>query len=173
MYRLLLEFTLCQFTLRSTCVTSLNRRLAMVGPVRHGLMTAVIALAFISLAHAEQAEQAAPGGLARAAREAAAGFAPITAQDVTRSKSDFATAVQQLERFLNGGGAAKVAGWKRYLAWNDLQALATQEAPPQDAQVGPIVAKLTDDKTGLDLKHFTRVRETLQSYADTAGAAAN
>lgn len=111
--------------------------------------------------------------LAAAARQAAEQFAPITPQQLETARANLAQAVNRLEAFLKSGAAFKATGWKRYLGWTDLAGIATAQEPASAELTQSLIARLTADQTGLDLKQFTEVRQALQNYQNVVAAAAH
>lgn len=139
----------------------------MVGRATLGMLSLGLA---ISVARGQQPNP--PPSLAAAARAAAGNFRPVPAQEVAQAKAEFATAVSNLDRFLRSGGAFKLAGWQKYLQWNDLVGLLQKDPPPPDVAAA-LVAKLRANIVGLQLPQFTNVRDTLDRYAAISAAAAD
>lgn len=137
----------------------------MVGRAHLGILSLALAL---STAIAQ--EPSPPPSLAAAARAAAGSFQPVSPQEVAAAKAEFAAAVSNLDRFLRGGGAYKLAGWQKYLQWNDLVGLLQKDPPPAEISAA-LVAKLRANIPGLQLPPFTAVRDALDRYATIAAAA--
>lgn len=130
-------------------------------------MATIYSFLLISFGGAASAQTPAPGSsdsLASAAREAMQGFQAVQPQEVAKSKARLADAISQLDRFLKSGAASKQTGWKRYLQWNDLVGLLQQDAPSADV-MATLIGKLRAEHTGLELKHFTNLRDGLVRYS--------
>lgn len=109
--------------------------------------------------------------LAAMAREAARNFKPVAPAELEQARGRLSGALARLDRFLARGGRAKVEGWKRYLEWEAL-VRATQSGSAADAQeLQRLAGKLRAAHQGLELSHFTDVRDALESYAAVAGTA--
>src|SRR4051794_11031623 len=111
--------------------------------------------------------------LSQMARDAARNFRPVTREDVARAKGQLAAALARLDAFLRTGAPYKLAGWQRYLQWNDLVALTQNDQPPSPDTVNALLAKLKANQGGLERSEFTQLREALANYAAVASAAAN
>lgn len=129
-------------------------------------------VALVSQAKAQ--DQLQPAGeisLAAVAKAAAADFYAPTSADLTPARANLAQATAQLDAFLRTGAPAKSVGWKKYLRWDELVALAQQEQPAADS-AAMLLTKLRANHTGLDMPPFARVREALEAYSAAAAPAA-
>lgn len=112
-----------------------------------------------------------PGALAASARQAQ--FKPITPQEAAEAKRALATAITELEGFLNRSGRANADRWKAYLGWNDLVAIVQSNEAPNAEVVDSLSRKLTSNVSGLEFGPFVRTRAALERYAGLATAAAD
>ena len=151
---------------------ALNRILAKYSSDTAGLERPRFQAVKIALTswHASLA-QPEPGALAAAARQAQ--FKPITPQDVAEAKRALATAVSELEGFLNRSGTANADRWKAYLGWNDLVGIVQSDEAPNAEVVDSLSSKLTSNVSGLEFGPFVRTRAALERYAGLAAAAAD
>jgi hypothetical protein len=92
----------------------------------------------------------------------------FTADEVQAARSQVRYASQMLASFLGEGERAY--GWRRYLRFDELQGelgIGDYPAPParSDSDVLPdIVARLSDNHAGLELKPFADLRSALSAY---------
>jgi hypothetical protein len=91
-------------------------------------------------------------------------------QDVSAAKTELASAVSNLDRFLQTGAPYKRAGWQKYLQWNDLVSLLAQDSPPPELP-SALLAKFRANVKGLEMQPFAKVASALERYAAAAGAA--
>ena len=133
-----------------------------------GILVLAGGLLATSTLFAQQAQS-----LSQMARDAARDFRPVTADDVARARSELATAIGQLDAFLQSGAPYKRAGWHRYLQWNDLVAMSQSNQPPSPDTVNALLTKLKANQGGLERSEFTRLRDALANYAAVTTAAAN
>ena len=140
---------------------------------RELIVCVVLILLASGPASSQQPAQTAPASLASAARQAASSYRPIPAQEVAQAKGELSQATSGLDAFLRTGAPAKAMGWKRYLQWNDLEAIGAANQPASQELIAKLIGKLTAEQTGLDLPVFTRLRRALADYGEIAAASAN
>jgi len=114
-----------------------------------------------SAASADQA--AAPANLPQAFRQAADQFDPIEEAEIEQAQKRLVAAVSRLNEYLQSGPHGD--DWKHYLRFDRLRQTARAKQPELDPLVQS-VQQLTKNYVGLELKPFTDVSDTLQSYID-------
>jgi hypothetical protein len=114
-----------------------------------------------------------PANLAAAAREAQKNFAPVSVQEAAKAKVELASAMRELEAWLNRSGAANAAAWKKYLGWSELENVVAQDEPPAASVTSKLLSKLTANQRGLEMQPFVRTRAALEGYVNLAVAAAD
>ncbi|HEX5445467.1 MAG TPA: hypothetical protein VFW87_16695, partial [Pirellulales bacterium] len=98
--------------------------------------------------------------LVDAVRGAAGSFQPITAADVSASKTALQAAVAKLDAVLKG---ANGAAWKQFLHLDELQAQLIAEKPNAEI-LAAIYEKFTADQVGLEMPVFANVADALLRY---------
>lgn len=114
-----------------------------------------------------QAELSAPKveDLPAAVRAAAAQFTPVDPQRAIKAKAKLAAAAATLDRWLALGGPKSSAGWKTFLAWDELQKLLAAGAEPDAKASETLFAKYRSNEAGLELARFIALREAVREYA--------
>ncbi|QDU93534.1 hypothetical protein [Lignipirellula cremea] len=120
-------------------------------------------------AEVASAEPAGPlADLAADFREAKSKISPVTADRVAAAKSDLQKSMRNLTSYLGRRGSRSLAGWKRYLLWDQLEAELAAETPDL-AVLGQVGQKLFADHDGLDRPRFLEFRTALKAYVTLAG----
>ncbi len=134
-----------------------------------------LALAFAVAAYAQDSQppSAEPANLTEAVRQAQQNYRPVAPQEVAAAHRELAIAVRDVEGWLNRSGAARAAGWKKYLGWSDLENVVAQEGAPDAGVVRTLVRKLSANENGLENRRMVRMRRALEQYANLAATAAD
>ena len=141
--------------------------------MRPGLLVIALATLFMAVAaDAQQPQNPAPS-LVERARSAGQDFRAVDQQQITLSKVELNREIQRLDAFLRTGAPYKAAGWKRYLQWDDLVNVARSDGTLPVEPSSTILSKLRANLTGLELPHFTRLRDALARHAAARNAVAN
>ncbi|HEX5103990.1 MAG TPA: hypothetical protein VFV87_09285, partial [Pirellulaceae bacterium] len=110
--------------------------------------------------------------LPKLVRDAAGSYQPVKPEAVTQAKAELTAAVSDLDRYLSRDPKG-VAGWKKFLRWDELTPIVQAQEPPPTEAVAAAVDRFRANQKGLELPQFTRVRIALENYAAAAVAAAN
>jgi len=85
-----------------------------------------------------------------------------TGEDVQRAKAQLKLTVAALGSYLNAHGRVG-RDWKRYLQWNNLEAVLAAE-DPKDEDVRAVLDRFEADKDGLEMPQYIAVRDALRKY---------
>src|SRR4051794_14299324 len=109
--------------------------------MRRALAMSLFCATFVAIHPSNTISQDQGQPLGDAVRQAGASFQPVSSQDVARRKAELTVAVTDLDRFLRSGGPAKLAGWRQYLQWSDLEGLVEKTEPPPANLVTALLTK--------------------------------
>lgn len=122
---------------------------------------------------AQPNEVAAQASLAAEAKQAADKFQPVAAAEVASARSELTGALNKLDAFFRTGAPYKSVGWKKYLQWDDLAAIAKMDQPRQVELANSLLAKFRANHGGLERPEFTQLRDALANFAAVAAAASD
>ncbi|MEZ6103238.1 MAG: hypothetical protein R3E01_30210 [Pirellulaceae bacterium] len=82
-----------------------------------------------------------------------------------QSRSEVTNALNDLDRYLQGGGEEREEGWKKFLEWDELQEL-WKENPTDLRAINRFAQLYASDQPGLKRAPFARVARALTKYIE-------
>lgn len=89
---------------------------------------------------------------------------PVTEEHLAEAKAQLLADAAQLEQFFMGGSAENAAKWRGYLNWESMQAELVKADRPNLNILNRSLMTYRENHVGLELDHFTRVRDSLRLY---------
>ena len=111
------------------------------------------------------------GDLPNQTRAAGGAFAPHTEDDLAAARRSLSSAISQLDRYLNTGGA-NGRNWKRYLLWDEMQRQLSSPMP-DSTELERVYRRYVADHAGLEQPVWRHVAEALRAYLDLAAELAD
>ena len=104
--------------------------------------------------------------LAQSVRQAKSRYRPATEQQLEQARQRLRNSMIRLDSFLSRGSRANAEKWKKFLNWEDLQAIRDPSSAPRLSKLAKVFGKLQSGENGLNLPVFRQVSTDLERYLE-------